>query len=514
MASVIKIRRDTASNWATNNPVLASGEQGYETDTGKIKIGNNTTAWNSLSYQVGTIVPENAIFTDTIYDDTNVVKTTDIGTVTSAMLEETYLTTHQDISGKLDKNTPITAGTATKITYDADGLVTGGTSLTAGDIPDLSGTYLTSETSHADVLVDSDIGVTVQGYDADTVVDSNYIHTDNNYTTIEKSNLANQSGTNTGDQDATTVNLVGYSKPATTGSIGTTDSTQIAIGKLEKGLESAVAGSGEVNVQSDWSVTDTGSDAYILNKPVIPTVPTSISAFTNDSGYITDYTVTELDVTAHEAALTITESQISDFGSYEASFTKNTGFNKNFGTTAGTVAQGNDSRILNGQTAYNWGDHSLIGYITDYTVTSTDVNTAVPNITTQGTITLTSLGFTGDSDANNYVLPATVLDQSDIGVIVQAYDEDTTLQGNIFNGAEQLVKLDATGKLPGIDGSNLTAVNATAANTSYDNSASGLTATTVKAGLDELATKTNKMDVTAIESVVFNGDGTLTITTA
>ena len=37
----------------------------------------------------------------------------------------------------------------------------------------------------------------------------------------------------------------------------------------------------------------------------------------------------------------------------EPIFTKNTGFNKNFGTTAGTVVEGNDSRIVNGQTAYS-----------------------------------------------------------------------------------------------------------------------------------------------------------------
>ena len=37
---------------------------------------------------------------------------------------------------------------------------------------------------------------------------------------------------------------------------------------------------------------------------------------------------------------------------------QNTAFNKNFGTTAGTVAQGNDSRILNGQTAFGWGNHA------------------------------------------------------------------------------------------------------------------------------------------------------------
>jgi len=42
----------------------------------------------------------------------------------------------------------------------------------------------------------------------------------------------------------------------------------------------------------------------------------NISSLSNDAGYITGYTVTEGDVTAHEAALTITEAQISDLGSY------------------------------------------------------------------------------------------------------------------------------------------------------------------------------------------------------
>lgn len=36
----------------------------------------------------------------------------------------------------------------------------------------------------------------------------------------------------------------------------------------------------------------------------------------SSAGYITDYTVTQADVTAHQAALSITESQISDLGSY------------------------------------------------------------------------------------------------------------------------------------------------------------------------------------------------------
>lgn len=50
MAAKIQIRRDTAANWTSVNPVLAIGEQGYETDTNKMKIGDGVTAWNTLAY--------------------------------------------------------------------------------------------------------------------------------------------------------------------------------------------------------------------------------------------------------------------------------------------------------------------------------------------------------------------------------------------------------------------------------------------------------------------------------
>ena len=65
------------------------------------------------------------------------------------------------------------------------------------------------------------------------VVDNNYVHTDNNYTTTEKNKLA------------------------------------------------GIAAGAEVNVQSNWNETDTSSDAYILNKP------TALSAFTNDMQFVT-----------------------------------------------------------------------------------------------------------------------------------------------------------------------------------------------------------------------------------
>lgn len=55
--TTIKFRRGTASQWTTADPVLASGEPGFETDTGRQKVGDGTTAWADLPYfvdQIGT----------------------------------------------------------------------------------------------------------------------------------------------------------------------------------------------------------------------------------------------------------------------------------------------------------------------------------------------------------------------------------------------------------------------------------------------------------------------------
>lgn len=50
MATQIQFRRDTSSNWTSANPTLAVGEMGLETNTGLFKVGNGSTAWNSLAY--------------------------------------------------------------------------------------------------------------------------------------------------------------------------------------------------------------------------------------------------------------------------------------------------------------------------------------------------------------------------------------------------------------------------------------------------------------------------------
>jgi hypothetical protein len=56
VVTAIQIRRGTASQWTSTNPTLSSGEFGFETDTKKVKIGDGSTAWTSLSYMgAGTV---------------------------------------------------------------------------------------------------------------------------------------------------------------------------------------------------------------------------------------------------------------------------------------------------------------------------------------------------------------------------------------------------------------------------------------------------------------------------
>jgi hypothetical protein len=48
MANKIQLRRDTAANWTTANPVLGQGEPGAEIDTGRLKIGDGVKTWTAL----------------------------------------------------------------------------------------------------------------------------------------------------------------------------------------------------------------------------------------------------------------------------------------------------------------------------------------------------------------------------------------------------------------------------------------------------------------------------------
>lgn len=84
---------------------------------------------------------------------------------------------------------------------------------------------------------------------------------------------------------------------------------------------------------------------------------------------------------------------------------------------------------------------------------------------------------------------------------VDTINNTITRQGNVFNGNSQLVQTTTDGKLPALDGSNLTGITAStiAAGTSFDNTISGLTATNVQAAVDELEGK--MVDLTSNQTI-------------
>lgn len=185
--TIIQIRRDTATNWTTNNPVLKAGEMGFETDSLKFKFGNGMAKWSELSYasassvKTGTTAPDDATVGDlgavyvnttdnTVYQNTGaetgkwkkvifagdkVESATKADSATTASTA-TKLATARTISltgdatgsttfdGSADasitvtlKDSGVTAGTGTKVTVDAKGLVTKVEALTAADLPEV-----------------------------------------------------------------------------------------------------------------------------------------------------------------------------------------------------------------------------------------------------------------------------------------------------------------------------------------------------------------------------------------
>ena len=127
--------------------------------------------------------------------------------------------------------------------------------------------------------------------------------------------LSQQVGTNTAaiankadqsDLNALTSNLANnyYTKSETDTALGGKQDTLTAGANITitNNVISATGGGGGTQVQADWNQTDNTQVDYIKNKPTIPVVPTNVSAFTNDAGYLTQhqslanyYTKTESD---------------------------------------------------------------------------------------------------------------------------------------------------------------------------------------------------------------------------
>lgn len=231
--------------------------------------------------------------------------------------------------------------------------------------------------------------------DSNFISDASYVHTDNNYTTTEKTKLSN----------------------------------------IEDGAE--------VNVQSDWAQTNQASDDYIKNKPTIPTVnngtltiqkngttvqtfsanqsgdatanitvPTKVSDLTNDSGFLT----TETDpVYSSSAAATITNQDITNWNAAEANVIEEvqvdgvplTVTNKSVNITGkqDTLVSGTNIKTINNQSLLGSGDIQVGGggSSTDVQINGTSITSGgVANIITKSAYDQYSNNIVTEDDVKFY----------------------------------------------------------------------------------------------------------------
>jgi hypothetical protein len=135
MATRMQQRRGTAAQWTSANPILAAGEIGFETDTGKFKMGNGSSAWSALSY-----------FADSSDFDTTAIEST-IDTKVAAAVNTLVagapaaLDTLNELAAAIDDNgsyaSTVTASLASKLSLGG-GTMTGDIIMSNNKIMDLA----------------------------------------------------------------------------------------------------------------------------------------------------------------------------------------------------------------------------------------------------------------------------------------------------------------------------------------------------------------------------------------
>lgn len=131
----IQRRRGTAAQWASANPVLLAGEEGFESDTGKVKIGDGAAAWASLKYRWP-------------FDPSNVAITVAASRDLAASDLNANLVCNSGGAVALNLTTALPAGFACAVTQYGVGKVTitagaGVTIRSAGGLVSTSGQYAT-----------------------------------------------------------------------------------------------------------------------------------------------------------------------------------------------------------------------------------------------------------------------------------------------------------------------------------------------------------------------------------
>lgn len=271
MSSLDKIKLDGLCNYIhPETPGYCHIPVGIESDNGKFltRLSGGHASWVSVPSALVTSVNGKQ------------------GSVTICESDISGLTARVD--SKIDKNQSIVASTGTKITYDTNGLVTSSSSLVSSDIPNLDANKITSGTIDINRLP-SDVNDVLE-YDNylsfPTTGLSKKIYVDKSNSTQYRWNGTSYIGFGSAGT-VTSINgkfgAVLITKEEITG-IENIDNTS----DIDKPISSAVqtALQTKANAASLHSVAYSGNYSCLINKPTIPVIPTSISAFANDIGYL------------------------------------------------------------------------------------------------------------------------------------------------------------------------------------------------------------------------------------
>jgi len=131
MSVKIQFRRDTLTNWTTQDPVISAGEMALNTDDNTFKLGNGSTQWTLLptvSGPAGNAIDRIELSSSSGLVDTYTIYYTD--------LTSTFFTVTNGVSGDVEAPT-ITGFSMNVASYQAldTGLMTQDETITFSNIP-------------------------------------------------------------------------------------------------------------------------------------------------------------------------------------------------------------------------------------------------------------------------------------------------------------------------------------------------------------------------------------------